>query len=555
MFIIALVSKYNNFNSVTFCIFIKLINCICMKKAKNYGFLMIIFVLSISLTSWFCDKKKQTTVVTTKKASKSLIVSFDSSLVTSFYAKYPKLVIYKTQVVSLYKKNNYDFIWYDNKGRKEIADAIYNKVNNLYQEGIQAKLPYKESFDNLIQNASSKPNVDTELFLSNYYFFYTNKAIQGIDSTKTNELEWFLPRKKQCYLDYLDSLLVDPKKIENSEQHISQYYKLKNILKKYRDIEQNGAWDSIIVPSKFESIKPGDSSEIVAKLRKRLFLTGDIKEDSGNQLYGFALQQAVLKYKKRNGFTLDKIILPKHIDEMNVPVSERIKTIIVNMERCRWISKDVSKSNEFIIVNIPSYKLTYFKDGKQALVSNVVVGTTMNKTVIFSGLMSHIVFSPYWNVPSSIIKKEIFPAMKKSKNYLVKHNMEWNNGNIRQKPGPTNSLGLVKFLFPNSNNIYLHDTPSKNLFSSERRAFSHGCIRVEKSKELANLILQNDPIWTPEKIDKAMHKNKEVWHTLKNKIPVYIGYFTAFVDDEGDINFYKDIYDRDIRLSSFLVEE
>ncbi|MGC4041119.1 MAG: L,D-transpeptidase family protein [Flavobacterium sp.] len=240
---------------------------------------------------------------------------------------------------------------------------------------------------------------------------------------------------------------------------------------------------------------------------------------------------------------------------MNIPVSERIKTIIVNMERCRWVSTDLGKAKEFIVVNIPSYRLNYFKDGKIALTSNVVVGNTMNKTVIFSGMMSYIVFSPYWNVTPNIIKTEILPAMKKDKDYLAKHNMEWNNGNVRQKPGPTNSLGLVKFLFPNTNNIYLHDTPSKSLFASEKRAFSHGCIRVEKPQELANLILQDDPYWTPEKIDKAMHKNKEVWYTLKDKIPVYIGYFTAFVDDEGTINFYKDIYQKDAQLAAMLVEE
>lgn len=525
-----------------------------MKKGQVFGILVLVFVISISLTSWFCYNKKEAASAK-KKPSISFVVSFDSTLVSSFYAKYPKLVLYKKQVVALYQKNNYDFIWYDKKGRKETADVIYNKINNLYQEGVQAKLPYKETLDALLQKGSAKPDVDTELFLSNYYFFYVNKTIQGIDSTKTEELGWYLPRKKPSYVGYLDSLLLDPNLIDKKEQLISQYYKLKTVLQKYRDIEQKGGWDSIAVPSDFIAIKPGDSSDVVAKIRTRLYLTGDIAEDSGKRLYGFALQQAVLKYKKRNGFTLDKTILPKHINEMNVPVSERIKTIIVNMERCRWISTDITKAKEFIVVNIPSYRLTYFKEGKSALVSNVVVGNTMNKTVIFSGMMSYIVFSPYWNVTSNIIKTEILPAMKKDKNYLSKHQMEWNGGNIRQKPGPSNSLGLVKFLFPNSNNIYLHDTPSKSLFSSEKRAFSHGCIRVEKPKELANLILQDDPYWTPEKIDKAMHKGKESWYTLKNKIPVYIGYFTAFVDDEGNINFYKDIYEKDAQLAAMLVEE
>lgn len=525
-----------------------------MKKAKGYGFLMVIVVLSIALTSWFCDKKKDLALVTKKKPV-TIAVSFDSSLVSSFYAKYPKLILYKKQVISLYEKNNFEFIWYDKKGRKETADVIYNKINNLSQEGVQAKLPYREALDGLLQKNTIKPDIDTELFLSNYYFFYVNKTLQGIDSTKMKELEWYLPRKKQTYVGYLDSLLIDPKLIDNNEQHIAQYYKLKKVLQKYRDIEQKGGWDSIKVPTDFKAIKPGDSSEIVAKIRKRLFLTGDIDEDSGRQLYGFALQQAMLKFKKRTGYTLDKTILPKHIDEMNVPIAERIKTIIVNMERCRWISTDITKSKEFIVVNIPSYRLNYYKEGKIELTSNVVVGTTMNKTVIFSGQMSYIVFSPYWNVTPHIIKTEILPEMKKDKDYLSKHNMEWNNGAVRQKPGPRNSLGLVKFLFPNSNNIYLHDTPSKSLFSSEKRAFSHGCIRVEKPVELANLILKDDPYWTPEKIDEAMHKNKETWYTLKNKIPVYIGYFTAFVDENGVMNFYKDIYGKDAQLAAMLVEE
>lgn len=525
-----------------------------MKRAKGYGFLVIILVMGVSLTSWFCDKKKEV-ALTPKKKVESFVLSFDSTLVSSFYAKYPKLILYKKQVVSMYEKNSFDFIWYDKKGRKETADVIYNKINNLYQEGIQTKLPYKETLDGLLQKSVAKPDTDTELFLSNYYFFYVNKTLQGIDSTKMKELEWYLPRKKQSYVGYLDSLLIDPKLIDTKEQHIAQYYKLKNVLQKYRDLEQKGGWDSIAVPSDFKSIKPGDSSTVVAKIRTRLFQTGDIAEDSGRQLYGFALQQAVLKYKKRNGFTSDKTILPKHIHEMNVPISERIKTIIVNMERCRWVATDLGKAKEFIVVNIPSYRLNYFKEGKVALTSKVVVGTTMNKTVIFSGMMSHIVFSPYWNVTPHIIKTEILPAIKKDKNYLANHNMEWNNGNVRQKPGPRNSLGLVKFLFPNSNNIYLHDTPSKSLFTSEKRAFSHGCIRVEKPTELANLILESDPYWTPERIEKAMHKNKETWCTLKEKIPVYIGYFTAFVDDEGDINFYKDIYEKDAQLAAMLVEE
>jgi murein L,D-transpeptidase YcbB/YkuD len=168
--------------------------------------------------------------------------------------------------------------------------------------------------------------------------------------------------------------------------------------------------------------------------------------------------------------------------------------------------------------------------------------------------MQYIVFSPYWNVPQSIIKNEIIPGMRRDPNYLAKHRMEWNNGNVRQKPGPSNSLGLVKFLFPNSNNIYLHDTPSKSLFGKEERAFSHGCIRVAKPKELAIRLLSYDSTWTPEKIEAAMNAGVEKYVTLKKKVPVYIGYFTAFVDRNGQINFRKDIYNRDEELLKQLIQ-
>lgn len=522
-----------------------------MNNTRLYGFLLMTFVVSSSLVSLSCGNKENKE----KNKKESFSTSFDSTLVETFYNKYPELVEYKKQVVLLYQKNDYDYIWYDKKGRKETADVIFNRINHLFEDGVISKVPYKKTLDELFQKDSAEPDIDVELFLSNYYFYYADKVVHGIDTEKSRELEWYLPRKKLSYVAYMDSLLVDPKIIYNKEQHIEQYYKLKAVLKKYRAIEQKGGWDAIAVPAGFVSIKPGDSSAVVTKIRTRLFLTGDIDVDSGSKLYEEKLQQAVLKYKKRNGFTLNKTILPKHIDEMNVPISRRIRTIIVNMERCRWISTDVTKAKQFIAVNIPSYQLTYFKKGEVVFRSNVVVGNMMNKTVIFSGMMSFIVFSPYWNVPKSIVEKEILPGIEKNENYLAEHNMEWEGENIRQKPGKDNSLGLVKFLFPNNNNIYLHDSPAKELFNVEKRAFSHGCIRVEKPKELANLILEDDSNWTPEKIDEAMNKGEESWYTLKTKIPVYIAYFTAWVDDEGNINFYKDIYERDGRLAAMLVED
>jgi murein L,D-transpeptidase YcbB/YkuD len=489
------------------------------------------------------------------KQKEQVIFLFDSSAINPFFKKFPKLKVYQKQVVEIYQKQHYNYLWFDKQGRKENTEALYSRINNIEKEGIQTEITYKSIFDDLYQNHSDKPNLETELFLTTYFFYYTNKVIQGIDATKSKELEWYLPRKKVSYVDYLDSLLVNSKGLESKEPLIAQYYKLKEVLQKYRTIEKNGGWKTITTLADFKSLKPGDSSSVISEIRTRLFSTFDIASNTKSLIYDDELRLGILKYKKRNGFETNAIILAKHIAAMNIPISERIKTLLVNMERCRWISTDIVKAKEFIVINIPSYKLSYFKDKKVVLSSNVVVGNAMNRTVIFSGTMRYLVFSPYWNVPTSILKKEILPGIKKDSKYLAKHNMEWNKGMVRQKPGLENSLGLVKFLFPNNNNIYLHDSPSKNLFSAEKRAFSHGCIRVEKAKKLANAILENDSNWTPEKIEVAMNKGEESWYSLKNKIPVYIGYFTAWVDNEGNINFYKDIYDRDIRLEEMLLED
>jgi len=162
------------------------------------------------------------------------------------------------------------------------------------------------------------------------------------------------------------------------------------------------------------------------------------------------------------------------------------------------------------------------------------------------------VLSPYWNVPQSIVQKEIVPGMRRNKNYLASHNMEWNNGKVRQKPGPKNSLGLVKFLFPNSYNIYLHDTPSKSLFNEDKRAFSHGCIRVSEPRRLAEYLLRNNPAWPKEKIWEGMNSGNEQFITLEPTVPVYVVYFTAFVDHNGKLNFREDIYKRDEKLASML---
>ena len=483
---------------------------------------------------------------------------FDSNLVIAFYHSYPELNKYQKNVVMVYRQHRFNQIWYDGRGVVEFGQSLYNKVNDLKVEGVSAKFPYQDKiegiFDNDIENTLS--HTETDLMLTNLYLFYAEKVYKGLDDTTTTALGWLLPRKQVSYTAMLDSVLSDPVQFSRNDTILlNQYYKLRDVLQRYREIEKKGGWNLIDMDTKHKAYKPGDTAKAILQIRERLFITGDIKQNNGSNKYDPDLVEAVIKYQQRNGYNPEKLISLKHIREMNVPIGERIKKIIVNMERCRWISPEFARAKEYIVVNIPSFKLNLFRNGKSEFESPVIVGTNVTKTVIFSGTLSYIVFSPYWNLPQSIINKEVKPGMAKNKNYLEKHNMEWNNGQVRQKPGKNNSLGLVKFIFPNSNDIYMHDTPAKSLFSKENRAFSHGCIRVGKPRDLAIEILKDDPDWTPAKIDAAMHAGKESTYLIKNKMPVYIGYLTAWVDQQGVINFYNDIYQWDESLAELLFDE
>jgi murein L,D-transpeptidase YcbB/YkuD len=524
---------------------------------KTFPKLLIVLLVIIAAS---CNKEKDTVILKkpVKKEIAELKITIDSNIVSKFYQTYPKLIAYQTEVSNLYKKQGSNQLWLDNKGVVEFGNTLFNKYRSLPDEGLKANFPYNEKINQVFERISENKlsQIDTDLMITNLYFYYVQKVYHGFDEKTSRSLEWLLPRKKLNYQVFSDSIFENTA-INDSKKNkmFSQYYKLRDVLKNYREIEKKGGWKAIEVSEDFKNFKLGDSAVGISQIRERLYITGDLKENTKSAVCDTVLISAVKNYELHHGKTPKNIILPEHIKEMNVTVSDRIKTIIANMERCRWIDPKLEKDPEYIEVNIPEFKLYLIRDGEISFISPVVVGKSMTKTVIFSGMMQYVVFSPYWVLPQSIINQEIKPGMAKDKNYLAKKQLEWNNGQVRQLPGKNNSLGLVKFLFPNSNNIYLHDTPAKSLFERENRAFSHGCVRVAKPRELAIELLKADPSWTPERIDKAMHAGKEKWYVLKKKVPVYIGYFTAWVDRNGNINFYDDVYQRDESLIKLLTEE
>ncbi|NBL64930.1 L,D-transpeptidase family protein [Flavobacterium sp. NST-5] len=511
--------------------------------------LTLIFIVSLNTIVTSC-KKKENDLSDIEMRDENKTIAFDSTKMADFFNKFPKFKEFQPDINELYKKYNHHFIWYDKDGMVEFAEALFNRTNQIGADGVVAKLPYKSEINNLFfDNRGEKPELTSELLISSMYFFYAKNVLQGVETSQSKQTGWYLPREKLNYVAYLDTLMKDPNRLnQDKTELLPMYYNLKKGLNKYQKIKKQGGWGTIILPEGIKTLKIGDSSSVIAQVRKRLFLSGDLKNNSNKNVFDKELQSAIVNYEIRNNQNADSIITKSLIEDLNVSVDDRIKTIVVNMERCRWIPVENFKKNEFIAVNIPSYRVRYIKDSKVRLESNVVVGKEMNKTVVFSGEMSYLVFSPYWNIPRSIVEKEIKPGIAKNSNYLAEHNMEYNGNNIRQKPGPRNSLGLVKFMFPNSNNIYLHDTPAKSLFNKEERALSHGCVRVEKAKELAIAILEDDKNWNENKIDQAMKSGTEKHYTLKRKIPVYIAYFTAAADENGNVSFFKDVYKRDDRL-------
>jgi murein L,D-transpeptidase YcbB/YkuD len=240
------------------------------------------------------------------------------------------------------------------------------------------------------------------------------------------------------------------------------------------------------------------------------------------------------------------VITPQLVKDMNVPARERLMQVLLNMDRMRWMPQ--KPTGNLIIVNIPEFMLHVY-DGKKSLFDMVVVvGKVGNNTMMFNGDLNQVIFAPYWNIPSSIIQKEIMPAIAKNPNYLESKNMERNGSGIRQRPGPGNALGKVKFIFPNSFNMYFHDTPSKSLFGQDKRAFSHGCIRLAEPQKMAEWLLRNDPNWPTSKIVDAMNATTEKPVRLKDPVPVFIIYYTAWVDDQGELNFRDDVYKHDSEL-------
>jgi murein L,D-transpeptidase YcbB/YkuD len=327
-----------------------------------------------------------------------------------------------------------------------------------------------------------------------------------------------------------------------------------------------------------QTLKPGMEDERVSILRERLVLTNDYKsEDRGDKIiYDDDLELAVKHFQSRHGLNPDGVIGKNTLEEMNVPVEIRIEQLLVNLERFRWLFRDIT--DNFLFVNIASFYASYVKNNQVIWTARAQGGKDYRQTPIFKADLEYLVFNPTWTVPPTILQKDVLPAIKKDQSYLKRKKMKvltrsgkiidpatlnWDKYTsknfpymIRQDPGPHNALGRVKFIFPNKHFVFLHDTPSKSLFDREARAFSSGCIRVEAPFELAEKILDDEDNWNLEKIKDLIKSEKTKTVHLDSSIPVLLLYATAFpAEDDNIIEFRKDIYSRDAAILKGLREK
>ena len=499
----------------------------------------------------------------------------DSTYYIEFLKSDPKLTDQMELVKTFYRNREFKLAWYKNNEMVPQAEKMLTVIRNASAEGLDPAdyliIDFVKLFEEL--KASKKDferfsivQKEIDVALTATYFIWASDYYRGVVVPNENkEIDWDVKRNK-IRLDMALLVVLGEKESQYSFSNFSplhpEYTRLKSALASYKKIQESGNWPIVMAAPK---LKKGMQSPVVPALAKRM---GVIIED-GSVVYSEELFNAVRQFQTNQGLKPDGALGDETTRIMNISLKDRIRQIILNMERWRWLP--VSFESDYLLVNIPEFKLYVFEKGKSKISMNVIVGKAMNSTPVFSDKMEYIVLSPYWNVPFSIIKEDLAPKLVSNSSYLDRLDMEiitaggervkpssinWNNISednwnytLRRRPGPKNDLGDVKFIFPNSNDIYLHDTPHNELFSQSKRGFSHGCVRVEKPIDLAVYLLRNLGTWDREKILSTIAERKEKQIKLKATLPVYLVYFTAFTDEGGKVHFREDIYGHDKTLS------
>lgn len=454
------------------------------------------------------------------------------------------------------------------------AEALLSRLSRADEEGLNTSDYRVQELRALVadrkQKETSIPVADVRLTVA--YMTYSRDVRGGRVSPEALDSLWTPTQRQRDLADELSEALRTSS-VDSSLRRVvpaqAAYRGLKEALAKLRSLENERGWTAI-APLGIEAGTP----EQLQNVRERLMVLGDLPPDQPEATS--VVRAALTRFQRRHGMGETGEVDQSTARALNVPLEERIRTIEVNMERWRWLPDDLGSRH--ILVNIAAFEVQIVESERTALRIPAIVGRPYRRTPVFSGLMTYLVFSPYWNVPNNIAVRDKLPLIQKNPDYLASQGfrvfpktsseaaeldpdtIDWGavTANdfpyrLRQDPGRLNALGGVKFMFPNKYNVYLHDTPQRELFGESVRTFSSGCIRLERPFDLAQYLLRGSSEWTDEKIRAAMNADSETTVVLPDSLAVHVVYLTAWVGEDGELNFRDDVYGRDALLSDALL--
>ena len=563
--------------------------------------LLLVALGSTTLASCGSDPQTQTASQATADSSVTTVAGaqprIDSTqLINAFQAE----PIFEPQLLAacrFYRERKFQLGWFKNHQPVAQAKSLLVITAKAADEGLNPK-DYqvkdiskmlaeldKVRSDSVRRNAQER---QVDIALTGTYMKWANDYYRGVANPRDKkDASWQVKPNKIKLNKALTAFLGERKSRYNYYEFAPlhpEYDQLKKALATYRAQERAGGWPTLPATT---VLKPGQYSPAVADLRRRLpDGTGGVvatapasvaakpgpPADVATLTFDPVLEVAVKQFQQDSGLKADGIVRGETLRQLNVPIGTRIDQLILNMERWRWLPKKFEPN--YLLVNIPEYTLHVVEDNQEAFNMRVIVGKVLHETPVFSDKMEYVVLAPYWNVPFSIIENELRDKFVADPSYLNRLDMEVVKGNgrkativnpasidwanvtsetfkytLRRRPGPKNDLGDVKFIFPNANDIYLHDTPHDELFSQSSRSFSHGCVRLSEPIKLAAYLLRDRPEWDKQTILDSIATHREKYITLKEKLPVYLVYFTAWADANGHPHFRDDIYGLDKKLA------
>ncbi len=485
-------------------------------------------------------------------------------------------------LVGFYHQRKYQTVWVSQNGPSDVAFALLSVLAQAESHGLFARdyhftclseWLHPPSADRL-RNLEPTELAGMEIVLSDAFVTFGNHLASGKVDPQTIYPHWISPRKKSVVFGLLAGI-VTPQDVRNAVEQLAPagggYLAAMEAARQLRAAIVSEPWQEIEAG---ETLRPGDRSSRIEQVRARLVAEGDLADSAeggngkGAAVFDDELKESVVRFQRRHGLSPDGVIGRQTLAWLNRSPQERLRCILVNLERWRWLPRDLGR--RYLIVNPPAFQLEAFQEGRKVMEMPVIVGESYTQTPVFSKDITYLVVNPYWNVPRAVLVNKLLPKIKRNPGYLAAHHFEligggresatlidpnlidWSTihagnfpGRLRQLPGPWNSLGRIKFIFPNEFSVYLHDTPEVHLFQRTARAFSSGCIRVAKPIELALFVLEPDPSWSRERLESIIEKGEPTTIGVKDPVTVHLQYWTFWVGPEGEAQYRKDIYDWD----------